>query len=88
MKLNPGGITEAGLAKKNRTGDWRYFLPVIDQDKCSGCGICELFCPDSSIEIKEKRYTINLYYCKGCGICAKECPRLAITMQTERGVAI
>ena len=88
MKLNIGGITEAGLSKKNKTGDWRYFLPLVDQDKCNGCGICELFCPDSSIEIKEKTCIINLYYCKGCGICASECPRSAITMQAERGVAL
>lgn len=88
MKLNIGGITEAGLSKKNRTGNWRYFLPVVDKEKCNGCGICEMFCPDSCIEIKDKLSVINEFYCKGCGICARECPRSAITMQPEGGVAV
>ncbi|MFZ5633904.1 MAG: 4Fe-4S binding protein [Bacillota bacterium] len=88
MKLNIGGITEAGLAKKNKTGSWRYFSPVIDKDLCSGCGICELFCPDSCIEIDNKSCLVNKFYCKGCGICAKECPQSAITMRPEGGVAV
>ncbi len=88
MKLNLGGVTEAGRSKQNRTGNWRYFLPVVDQKRCNGCGTCELFCPDSAIEINNKLCLINTFYCKGCGICARECPRSAITMQVERGVAV
>lgn len=85
--LNVGVVTEAGLSKKNRTGDWRYFLPVIDSDKCNGCGRCETFCPDSSIELKDKLCTVNPFYCKGCGICARECSRSAITMSPEGGIS-
>jgi len=81
VKLNIGCITEAGLSKKNRTGYWRYFFPIVDKEKCNGCGICELFCPDSCIQIKDKKCVVNGYYCKGCGICARECPRAALTMQ-------
>ncbi len=83
MKLNIGGITEAGQSKKNLTGSWRYQIPVIDQDKCNGCGICELFCPDSCIDINNGRAVIDDTYCKGCGICVKECSRDAIVMQPE-----
>lgn len=86
MKLNIGGITEAGLSKKNKTGDWSYFIPVVDAASCNGCGTCELFCPESCIEIKEKLSIIDGYYCKGCRICSRECPREAITMQPKRGV--
>ncbi len=86
MKLNIGGITEAGLSKKNKTGHWSYFIPVVDKDKCNGCGICELFCPDSCIEIDHKLCIVNGYYCKGCRICSRECPQDAITMQPKRGV--
>lgn len=85
MKLNIGAVTEAGQSKKNKTGSWKYFTPVIDEEKCNGCGICETFCPDSSITISGKQCFINLDYCKGCGICAYECPKSAITMQVEGG---
>jgi pyruvate ferredoxin oxidoreductase delta subunit len=85
VRLNIGGITEAGQSKKNKTGSWRVFGPVVDKEVCNGCGICELFCPDSCIEIDGKLCAVNKLYCKGCGICAKECPRSAITMQAEGG---
>jgi len=88
VKLNVGGVTEAGLSKKNRTGNWRYFFPVVDKEKCNGCGICEMFCPDSCIKTKDKLSVVNEFYCKGCGICARECPRSAITMQPEGGAVV
>lgn len=86
MKLNIGGITEAGLSKKNKTGNWSYYIPVLVKDKCNGCGICETFCPESCIEIKDNLRVVNDYYCKGCGICAAECPVDALTMEQKSGV--
>lgn len=85
MKLNIGGITEAGFSKNNKTGSWRNFTPVVDSSKCNGCGICEVFCPDSCVDIIDKLFVVNGLYCKGCGICAKECPRSAINMQISGG---
>lgn len=65
-------------------GTWRTERPVVDQSKCTRCGICWLYCPDAAIEITEKGAVINYDYCKGCGICATECPFKAITMVRER----
>ncbi len=86
MKLNIGGITGAGLSKKNKTGDWSFFIPLVDPAKCNGCGICELFCPEICIDIKDKIAIVDSNYCKGCRICSQECPREAISMQPKRGV--
>ncbi len=83
MKLNIGGITEAGVSKhKNFTGSWRFFAPVIDEEKCNGCGICELFCPESCITIEDVARP-DSRFCKGCGICSKECIKSAIKMEEE-----
>jgi len=60
-----------------RTGSWRVFVPVVDKEKCNGCGICSLFCPDAVIS---RDLAIDLAYCKGCGICAHECQKKAIAM--------
>ena len=65
------------------TGNWRVARPVLEKSKCSGCGICALFCPPQCLMETEDYYTPNLEYCKGCGICARECPRSAITMVSE-----
>lgn len=65
------------------TGDWRIQRPIIDQDKCSKCGICFLYCPVNSIIKKDDKFLIKYDYCKGCGICAHECPKDAIKLLAE-----
>lgn len=74
---------KAGPVLGKPVSDWRYIRPVINEDKCSGCGWCYLFCPTGCIREEDDRFVINLDYCKGCGICAKECPVKAITMIPE-----
>ena len=67
----------------NKTGAWRTFRPVVDLDKCIGCGICWQDCPDAAIEWKDDHPEILYSHCKGCGICAAECPSDAIEMELE-----
>lgn len=81
--LTVGAVCEGGGSRKNKTGVWRTLLPEISVD-CNGCGICELFCPDSCIIINDKKAQIDYFYCKGCGICAHECPKGVIEMKEER----
>jgi pyruvate ferredoxin oxidoreductase delta subunit len=64
-----------------KTGAWRGFKPVVDREKCSRCGICELYCPDNAINADLE---IDLEFCKGCGICANECPKKAIEMVKDQ----
>ncbi|WP_455364078.1 4Fe-4S binding protein [[Eubacterium] cellulosolvens] len=77
------GVVQAGTAAKYRTGDWRTFKPVIDKNKCIGCLICWIDCPEPSITQVGEKVEIDYEYCKGCGICAEECPVKAITMEEE-----
>lgn len=62
--------------------------------KCTGCGICEINCPNGSIEIitksivnpegKKKRiidkHIYHLGMCTFCNLCVKTCPSDAIVM--------
>lgn len=83
MKITAGAIiTEPGNTAQTETGSWRNFRPVIDGAKCTGCGICWMFCPEPAIS-KGKPARVDYRYCKGCGICANECPFKAITMVPE-----
>jgi heterodisulfide reductase subunit A len=54
---------------------------MIDEDKCSGCRICNNLCPYSAIEFDEENKVsrVNEALCKGCGTCAAACPSNAIT---------
>ena len=56
-------------------------IAVIDEEKCSGCRICNLLCPYNAISCieDEKVCRINEALCKGCGTCAAACPSGAIT---------
>ncbi|SFG69398.1 heterodisulfide reductase subunit A [Desulfotomaculum arcticum] len=61
------------------------FSSSVDQDKCSGCGICVPLCPYSAISREDTggkvRARIDIALCAGCGVCAAACPSLAITLQ-------
>ncbi len=65
-----------------------------NEHKCTGCGICEISCPNGSIEIipktligedgKKKRaidqHIYHLSMCSLCNLCVKNCPTGAIVM--------
>ncbi len=83
MKVNEGAmVLEAGSSKKNKTGSWRTFKPVVTE-KCVGCGTCVNFCPEGVIKIKNKKAKIDYDYCKGCLICMNVCPFKAIEKVKE-----
>lgn len=83
-KVNKAAIVkEAGSAKTNKTGTWRTFIPIIT-NKCTGCGFCTHFCPDSAIEVVNKKAKIDYEHCKGCLICTEVCPIKAITKEREK----
>jgi len=85
-RTEAGNIGEPGSSRKNKTGSWRTFRPVVS-DKCKGCGICEWHCPDGAIKVKTeggiKKAVIDYDYCKGCLICAEVCPQKGIEKRKE-----
>ena len=68
-----------------------------NQHRCNGCGICEMNCPNGSIEIISKRITneegksvkiidkhiYHLSMCTFCGLCVKTCPSQALEFSQE-----
>jgi heterodisulfide reductase subunit A len=53
----------------------------IEEERCSGCRICNNLCPFNAIDFVEDKEvsTINSVLCKGCGTCVAACPAQAIT---------
>jgi len=56
------------------------FFAQVDEDICTGCGVCETRCQMDAIEIIDDISNINLGRCIGCGVCVPTCPEEAITL--------
>ena len=82
-QLHIAAVVAPRTALAYSTGGWRHNRPIVDRDVCSVCGLCQMFCPDSCLEITDGTAAVNYVYCKGCGICAQECPVGAIRMVSE-----
>lgn len=52
----------------------------VNEEKCSGCRLCNKLCPFSAIEFneEEKHSHIISALCKACGVCVVACPSSAI----------
>ncbi len=53
----------------------------VNQERCSGCRICNDLCPYNAILFHEDQMVseINQALCQGCGTCVAACPAGAIT---------
>jgi len=68
-----------------------------NEHKCTGCGICEINCPNGTIEIISKmietedgkkkkaidKHIYRLGMCTFCGLCVKTCPSNALVFGQE-----
>lgn len=60
-----------------------YFVAKVDTEKCIGCKLCVLTCPDANVLIfhkEKKKVSVNEKRCKGCGLCTVACPKGALTV--------
>ena len=56
---------------------WSGQVAVIDQEKCTQCGLCQELCRFDAI----RDYKVDSIACEGCGFCSHICPAEAITMK-------
>lgn len=56
-------------------------VATINEEKCSGCRICNNLCPYNAIEFDEQKQVSRVItaMCKGCGTCVAACPAGAIS---------
>jgi len=54
----------------------------VEQEKCTGCGICIKACPESTVikRGEDKKVSINAIFCKMCLLCASVCGKKAIAV--------
>jgi ferredoxin len=56
------------------------YYAQVDEELCTGCGVCETRCQMDAIEIIDDISNINLDRCIGCGVCVPTCPEEAIEL--------
>ncbi|MFH1007320.1 MAG: CoB--CoM heterodisulfide reductase iron-sulfur subunit A family protein [Candidatus Latescibacterota bacterium] len=51
-------------------------VAYVDEEICSGCGLCVAICPYDARDIDEKKGVVSVkeILCEGCGACVSACP--------------
>ncbi|MGE5405995.1 MAG: mercury methylation ferredoxin HgcB [Candidatus Saccharibacteria bacterium] len=70
----------------------RYLKDVVtlklNEDKCTGCGLCLDVCPHEVLAIEDRKVKIvDRDACMECGACAMNCPFEAIAVKAGVGCA-
>lgn len=68
------------------------WLPVLQDEKCIQCGVCDLVCPDLCLvwgdgeeggRYERELMGVDYRYCKGCLRCVESCPTGAMEKTAE-----
>lgn len=83
-----GGLRRSeNMDRKAKTG-----MVVIDRQRCKGCQLCIVTCPQKSLRLSEEfnekgsHFVIfdNHGQCTGCTMCGRICPDMAIEVFQEK----
>ena len=69
----------------------RFLRIILDEKKCSGCGICGQVCPRNCYEMNKKRHVAIMpraNKCVQCGACIIQCPLDALCFVNPQGKII
>lgn len=59
----------------------RTVTTLIDQELCTGCGLCVAVCPEETISLRDKKAYVSGTESLNCGHCQAACPTGAVTVK-------
>lgn len=62
---------------------WCLAMTKINEEFCTGCGLCLEACPHQAIFLVDNIAQIDYDHCDNCGRCGAVCPRKAIVVSYE-----
>ena len=78
----PGIMLSWGLTLPPGIRDWMrksmLSRPVLNEQLCIGCGMCDKMCPPHSLKMKNGKPEFHLDTCIRCYCCQEHCPKGAI----------
>lgn len=89
----PESVAQAGLAAAEvislidrKKIEISPIVAEINEDYCSGCGICIELCPYNALEYNSQKIKAKLTpeKCFGCGICVSACFAGALSLKNYR----
>jgi len=76
-------VEEVKSCELTNSVSYHQSLPVLDEEKCIQCRLCEKICPYFAIDFKD-RIIFNPEKCFECGLCISKCPTGAISFLSRR----
>jgi heterodisulfide reductase subunit A len=76
-----GAASSAGTPMINKQVEITLVRAVVDEQRCSGCGLCAEICSYGAITMKNRIAVVNEMDCRGCGACAAICPSSAVSLR-------
>lgn len=75
IKISAAGCPNTcAISPISDIGFWGVIEPVVDLEKCNGCGICAKACKVKAIGIEGGKAVIDYKKCKWCMDCILACP--------------
>ena len=72
---------DAGRERAEEGGD---IMPWINEENCTGCGVCVENCPVEAISLENDTAVLDMSDCIRCGTCHDVCPEEAVRHDSEK----